>query len=184
LLYSYQVNQQGEPKVPPFIRGIMIKFLVLLFGIGIANAETLPNPNIPPVSNLINGKVLPMEPTLAKQQSLEMYQKIDKLYLITHRTLRAKGTRAPIHVHPFGGQTCVVSGEMTLFMDGVSPVKKTAGECYWMPPVTRMSGVNTGDTDALMFDTFLVDNEDDIWIIVEPNLPFNQEQYNSQYHRH
>jgi quercetin dioxygenase-like cupin family protein len=160
----------------------MFKFVILLFSMCVANADTLPNPNIPPVSDLINGKVLPMQPTLAKEQSLEMSQKIGKMTLFTHRTLRAKGTRAPIHVHPFGGQTCVVSGEMTLYMDGAQPARKVAGECYWMPPVTRMSGVNTGDTDALMFDTFLVDNEDDIWVIVEPNLPFTQKQYNSGYH--
>ena len=160
----------------------MLKVLFFLFFSSFAFAESLPNPNIPPVSNLINGKVLPMTPTLAKNQTLVMDQKIGKFTLFTHLTLRAKGTRAPIHVHPFGGQTCVVSGEMTLYMDGAQPVKKVAGECYWMPAVTRMSGVNTGDSDALMYDTFLVDNEDDIWIIVEPNLPFNQKQYNTFHH--
>ena len=160
----------------------MLKALFLLFFINSAYAETLPNPNIPPVSNLINGEVPPMQPSLAKEQSLEMDQKIGKMTLFTHRTLRAKGTRAPIHIHPFGGQTCVVSGEMTLYMDGSTPARKVAGECYWMPPKVRMSGVNTGDTDALMFDTFLVDNEDDIWVIVEPNLPFTQKQYNALSH--
>jgi len=157
----------------------MFKLIVLLLSMDITNVFGLPNPNIPPVSDLINGQVPPMTPTLAKEQSLEMSQKIGNMTLYTHRTLRSKGTRAPIHVHPFGGQTCVISGEMTLYMDGEKPAKKVAGECYWMPAVTRMSGVNTGDSDALMFDTFLVDNEDDIWIIVEPNLPFTQKQYNS-----
>jgi len=160
----------------------MIKLFLLLLCFSTANAETLPNPNIPPVSDLINGEILPMQPSLAKEQSMEMNQTIGKMTLFTHKTLREKGTRAPIHVHPFGGQTCVVSGEMTLYMDGAKPARKVAGECYWMPPKIRMSGVNTGDTDALMFDTFLVDTEEDIWIIVEPNLPFNQKQYNTFKH--
>lgn len=162
----------------------MIKLLILTMCLFVSNVYALPNPNIPPVSNLINGEVPPMQPTLAKEQSLEMNQKIGKMTLFTHRTVRAKGTRAPIHIHPFGGQTCVVSGEMTLYMDGAAPARKVAGECYWMPAVSRMSGVNTGDTDAVMFDTFLVDNEDDIWIIVEPNLPFTQKQYNSNLNHH
>lgn len=167
---------------------IMKKYLLaaILLSTGLMAAE-LPNPNIPPVSNLINGKLLPMNPTLAKKQSLELsITKINgtALTLITHRTTRARGTRAPIHIHPYGGQTCVIKGEMTLFMDGAEPARKVAGECYWMPARVRMSGVNTGKTDAVMFDTFLVPSEDDVWLIVEPDLPFNQHQLNQSYHKH
>lgn len=160
--------------------------ITLLLSTGLMAAE-LPNPNIPPVSNLINGKLLPMKPTLAKNQTLQLSVagvNGSNFTLITHRTVRAHGTRAPIHIHPYGGQTCVIKGEMTLFMDGAEPARKVAGECYWMPARVRMSGVNTGKTDAVMFDTFLVPSEDDIWVIVEPDLPFTQHQLNQPYHKH
>ena len=58
-------------------------FLFLMLCIGTVNAETLPNPNIPPVSNLINGQVPPMTPTLAKNQTLVMDQKIGKFTLLS-----------------------------------------------------------------------------------------------------
>lgn len=158
--------------------------LSLFTGSVLAQSQ-LPNPNVPPVSNLINGQTVPMVPTLAKNQTLQLeVKKVNgsEFTLITHRTVRSKGTRAPIHIHPYGGQTCVYKGEMTLYMDGAEPARKTAGECYWMPAKTRMSGVNTGNTDAVMFDTFLVPTADDIWIIVEPDLPFTQHQLNKSYH--
>ena len=40
-------------------------------------------------------------------------------------------------------QTCVIAGEMTLYMDGAEPKVAPEGSCYWMPPGRRMSGVNT-----------------------------------------
>ena len=150
-----------------------------------AEAQTsLPNPNVPPASNLINGKPVPMKPTLAMDQTLVL--KVPNVNgsgytVFTHLTIRARGTRAPIHLHPYGGQTCVAQGEMTLYMDGVEPARKIAGECYWMPPGRRMSGVNTGTGDAVMFDTFVVPTEDDVWQIVEPGLPFTSKQYNHPY---
>jgi hypothetical protein len=75
------------------------------------------------------------------------------------------GTRAPIHVHPFGGQTCVVWGQMTLWLEDVEGKKTTtttkkSGECYWMPPNQRMSGVNDGETAAVMLDLFIVEGSE------------------------
>lgn len=159
--------------------------LATLASVGTAQTQ-LPNPNVPPPSNLINNKPVPGKPTLAMDQTevLRVAKANGSAYtLITHLTIRARGTRAPIHIHPYGGQTCVVQGEMTLYMDGVEPARKQAGECYWMPAGPRMSGVNTGKGDAVMFDTFLVPTEDDVWQIVEPGLPFTQRQYNHP-HRH
>lgn len=162
--------------------------LLLALGLAISTAAAaqtgLPNPNVPPASNLINGQPVPMKPTLALKQTESLrVENVNGsgLLLVTHLTVRAKGTRAPIHLHPYGGQTCVARGEMTLYMDGVEPARKVAGECYWMPPGVRMSGVNTGDGTAVMFDTFLVPSEMDVWQIVEPGLSFTSKQYN---HRH
>jgi len=151
----------------------------LLLTAGSVTAQVLPP------SNRINGEVPPMTPTLAASQRLEMKQTVGNGFiLITHQTYRARGTRAPIHTHPYGGQTCVIKGEMTLYMDGATPARKVAGECYWMPPNRRMTGVNTGKSEAVMFDTFLVPDEKDIWIIVEPNLPFNVNTKNANRHLH
>lgn len=136
----------------------------------ILNKTKLPNPNIYP-SNKINGEVPPMKPTLAAKQDLIVKENVGNGWtLITNRTYRAKGTRAPIHIHPYGGQTCVVVGEMTLYMDGAEPARKISGDCYYMPPGRRMSGVNSGDNDAIMFDTFSVPEGEDTWQIVEPGF--------------
>jgi hypothetical protein len=80
-------------------------------------------------------------------------------------------------MHQFGGQTCIASGEMTLFLEGASPQRAPAGTCYWMPPGRRMAGVNTGSTDAIMFDTFIAPNEAAIWSVVEPGLQNEQDQF-------
>lgn len=89
----------------------------------------------------------------------------DGKYIISEVTYRKKGTRAPIHVHPFGGQTCVVWGQMTLWLEDVerkttSTTTKKTGECYWMPPNQRMSGVNDGATAAVMLDLFIVEGSE------------------------
>jgi len=129
-----------------------------------------------PLSNLINGSVLPMTPTMSDKSSAVVLDITDgKWQRITNKTVRLAGTRAPIHAHPHGGETCVMQGEMTLYMDDAPiPVTKQAGECYWMPPGHRMSGVNTGKGTAIMFDSFLVPLGTPTIIFVEPGF----EQYN------
>lgn len=39
---------------------------------------------------------------------------------------REPGTRTAIHMHDYAGVTCIVQGEMTLYMEGVSPIRKQA----------------------------------------------------------
>lgn len=139
--------------------------------------QTVPNPNIER-SNLINGTVPPMTPSKSMFETRLITQSYDNGWqLITSRTVRQAGTRSPIHVHPFGGQTCVLSGEMTLYMDGAEPLVAGPGECYSMPPGRRMTGVNSADSATFMIDTFFVPKGEGVWIVVEPGMEDSQGQF-------
>jgi quercetin dioxygenase-like cupin family protein len=84
-----------------------------------------------------------------------------------HRTVRAPGTRAPIHFHDAGGATCVIEGEMTLYLPGAEPQRAVAGDCYYMPPGKPMSGVNSGTVDAVLLDIFTVPEGTPVWRVIE-----------------
>jgi quercetin dioxygenase-like cupin family protein len=151
----------------------------------------VPNPNIER-SNLINGKVPPNTPTKTMFETRLLT--IDQLdakgnptgwVTVTSRSVRDFGTRSPIHVHPYGGQTCVVSGEMTLYLDGDTNLKTAqSGECYWMPAGRRMSGVNSAKTPTIMIDTFVVPKGEQVWIVVEPGMEDSQDQFDKLFHTH
>ena len=105
----------------------------------------------------LNGVIPPGVATAAKQQETLLRTPDGKGHeSIVHRTVRAPGTRAPIHIHGYGGTTCVLEGEMTLLMEGGKPALAKAGTCYYMPPGIPMSGFNTGSVDAVMLDMFVV----------------------------
>lgn len=172
---------------------IMKKILLILLVLCLPTATLavdaeIVNPNIER-SNLINGEVPPMTPSksMFEMRLLTidlMNAKGEKTgwTLITSRTVRQQGTRSPIHVHPFGGQTCVVSGQMTLYMDGAEPFVADAGECYWMPPGRRMTGVNTAGSATIMMDTFVVPMGNPVWIVVEPGMEDSQDQFDDHKH--
>lgn len=138
-----------------------------------------------PGNSLINGKPLPMVAAKSTSETIVLNTKegLGDKELITFRTVRAKGTRSPIHMHPHGGQTCVLSGEMTLYLDGAEPLKASAGSCYWMPPNRRMSGVNTADGETIMLDSFVVPTGSDIWVVVEPGLGNTSNQFDKTHHQ-
>ena len=137
----------------------------------------MPNPNIER-SNKINGEVPPMTPSKSMFETRLLTENVGGGWmLITSRTVRQAGTRSPIHVHPYGGQTCVVSGEMTLYMDGAEPLVAGPGECYFMPPGRRMTGVNSADGATFMLDTFVVPKGEQVWIVVEPGMEDSQNQF-------
>jgi len=147
---------------------LTMSILTLLTGCFHDEETTLPNPNVPTPSNLINGEVPPMRPTRALEQSIAVQVIDGGRELLTERTIREVGTRAPIHIHPYGGQTCIAEGEMTLYMDGSEPARAVAGTCYFMPSTHRMTGVNTGSINAVMFDSFVIPVGEEVWQIVEP----------------
>jgi quercetin dioxygenase-like cupin family protein len=93
------------------------------------------------------------------------------------RSVRAFGTRSPIHMHEHGGITCVVEGEMTLYLEGAEPQRAPAGQCYYMPPGKPMSGVNTGRSDTVMHDIFTIPEGTDIWKVVEAGQQDAQDEF-------
>lgn len=151
----------------------------------------VPNPNIER-SERINGKELPNKATktmferrLLTIDQLDATGKPTGWVTVTSRSVRDRGTRSPIHVHPFGGQTCVVSGEMSLYLDGEPTIQKAGpGDCYWMPAGRRMSGVNSADTPTIMIDTFVVPKGEQVWIVVEPGMEDAQDQFDKLFHTH
>lgn len=154
----------------------------------------LPNPNIER-SDKINGKIPPNKPSktmfetrVITQDILDGQGQSTGWTIVTSRSVRDKGTRSPIHVHPHGGQTCVVTGEMSLYLDGEPTVQKAGpGDCYWMPSGRRMSGVNSADSPTIMIDTFVVPHGEQVWIVVEPGMEDAQDQFDKTFdtkHRH
>lgn len=144
----------------------------------------LPNPNIEQ-SDKINGKTPPNKASKTMFENRLITQDITDArgdptgwVVVTSRSVRDKGTRSPIHVHPHGGQTCVVSGEMSLYLDGEPTIQKAGpGDCYWMPAGRRMSGVNSAKTPTIMIDTFVVPRGEQVWIVVEPGMTDAQDQF-------
>jgi quercetin dioxygenase-like cupin family protein len=148
----------------------------------ITDSVTVLNPNIER-SNLINGEIPPMTPSKSMFETRLLTENYANGWqVITSRTVRQAGTRSPIHVHPYGGQTCVLSGEMTLYMDGSEPLVAGPGECYWMPPGRRMTGVNSAESATLMLDTFFVPKGEGVWIVVEPGMEDSQGQFDDHSH--
>jgi quercetin dioxygenase-like cupin family protein len=88
--------------------------------------------------------------------------------LLIEKGTRKAGTRVGIHIHKYGGHTCVISGTITDFIQGVEPKQFSAGECYYMPPNIPMSAANLGETDAILIDTFILPIGEPAITILEP----------------
>ena len=101
--------------------------------------------------------------------------------VIVEQTTRAAKTRTPIHMHDHGGITCVIEGEMTLYMEGVEPKRAQAGECYYMPEGRMMAGVNSGSLPAVMHDTFILPKDAAAWRIVEKGAQSYQDQFDKHH---
>ncbi|MSO95964.1 MAG: hypothetical protein EXQ81_09260 [Thermoleophilia bacterium] len=135
----------------------------------------LPHPNIEQ-SDKINGKVPPNKPSktmsetrLITEEILDPKGKPTGWVMITNLSTRGQGTRAPIHIHPYGGQTCVLAGELSLYLEGEPTIQKTGpGHCYYMPAGPRMTAVNSANIDSIFLDTFVVPKSAESWIIVAP----------------
>ena len=91
--------------------------------------------------------------------------------IVVEKGIRKAGTRVGIHVHEYGGHTCVLSGEITGFMEGHAPKKWPAGTCYYMPPAMLMAAANLGMEDAVLVDTFILPPGKPTITIREPGFP-------------
>ncbi len=91
--------------------------------------------------------------------------------IVVEKGVRKAGTRVGIHVHEYGGHTCVLSGEITGFMEGHAPKKWPAGTCYYMPPDMPMAAANLGTEDVVLVDTFILPPGKPTITILEPGVP-------------
>ncbi|MEP5151752.1 hypothetical protein [Planktotalea sp.] len=87
--------------------------------------------------------------------------------LVVMKGTRLAGTRVGIHIHAYGGHTCVMSGVITDFVEGHDPGLFPKDTCYYMPPNTYMTAANLGSEDAVLIDTFIVPPGKDFIQIVE-----------------
>jgi quercetin dioxygenase-like cupin family protein len=115
----------------------------------------------------VNGLAPVGTPSVLQQSVKEVDETAHGVRHLVYREVRAAGTRSPIHVHPSGGITCIMSGEMTLFLEGLPPRVAQSGDCYWMPPNTPMYGYSSGSTDATFFDSFDLAPGEEEWDVVE-----------------
>ena len=120
----------------------------------------------------INNAPVPGE-MLPEQNVFVMLDTIDAHgnHLKTSQGTRMAGTRVAIHTHQFGGETCVLSGVITDFVEGHEPMEWPAGTCYYMPPNTLMSAANLGTEDAVLIDTFNQPPDTPLITIREPGWP-------------
>ncbi len=118
---------------------------------------------------------------IARALASETLIKVERpngMEVLVVRTVRQAGTRTPVHRHNHSGVTCVLEGEMTLYLEGSAPQLAQAGDCYNMPAGLSMAGVNQGTADAVMHDIFTVPKGADVWTVLEV------ESLQNQFHRH
>ena len=82
---------------------------------------------------------------------------------------RKAHTRTPIHTHDSGGITCLVEGEMTLYIENHESKRVQVPGCFYMPSGKRMIGYNSGDSTAILYDIFEGDLGFKHWSIQEKN---------------
>ena len=137
------------------ISGLAFLLLAAAAGTGLAAAQAADMAiGVLDVASL-NGAAppVPVAPLVAPHTMMDIIDSNGMRVVVLMGTRKA-GTRAPIHVHDFGGHTCVFSGEITVFMEGHAPQRQPAGSCYDMPPATLMSAANLGNEDVVLTDTF------------------------------
>jgi len=160
----------------------MITILLLLYTLTFSNLSYgQPSIERAEADAQLNGSILPG--TIARsinQKRLFNLNDGKGNQFIVERTTRAANTRTPIHLHDHGGVTCVIEGEMTLYLEKSEPKRAVAGECYYMPADLMMAGFNSGTTNAVMHDMFTLPLGASIWRVVEKNA----ESYQDQFEKH
>ncbi len=134
-----------------------------------AEGVMTPGPVITGPVSMINGAV-PQGKLDPLQNVSTMLDTVDSQgnRLFVSRGTRMPGTRVGIHVHEYGGHTCVISGEITDFVEGQESSTFPAGTCYYMPPNTLMTAANLGTETAVLIDNFTLPIDAPVITILEP----------------
>lgn len=150
--------------------------MILLAGgalTGCSTSNTNPTSDSQPTGggpvSLINGSV-PSGKLDPLQNVTTMLDTVDSQgnRLFVSRGTRMPGTRVGIHVHEYGGHTCVISGTITDFVEGQKSSTFPAGTCYYMLPNTPMTAANLGTEPAVLIDNFTLPTDAPIITILEP----------------
>lgn len=128
--------------------------------------------NIEPVKT-INGKSIPgtIKP-LVNSKTLVDEIRPDGKRILAVRGTRLPGTRVPIHIHEFSGLTCVISGQITDFVEGQNDNVFGPGDCYYMPAATPMSAVNLGKDPAVLVDIFVLPVDEMPMKVIESGIQY------------
>ena len=128
-----------------------------------AIAERLP-------TTMINGKTLPGSiQSLTNQEILFDRKSSNGQRVVAARGTRLQGTRTPIHVHDHGGITCIISGEITDFVENHPAKTYGPGDCYYMPANTPMAAYNSGNSPTMLIDIFTLPYNAELMTIIEPS---------------
>ncbi|MFN8125090.1 MAG: hypothetical protein U0R64_01060 [Candidatus Nanopelagicales bacterium] len=131
-------------------------------------------------ASTVNGMVPPGRPAkVIKSVLVSDTDNGDGTHTVVFRDSRAAGTRTPIHTHPYSGKTCLLKGQMTLYLEGADPSTARKGECYDMPSGLVMSGSNQGRRTAVFTDTFTIPQGESVWDVVEPGQEYIEDQFAS-----
>ena len=120
------------------------------------------------LEDLIRTGVLPQNP----QKPLSVTPLLDRVkdgstatsVFLLHRKAH---TRTPIHSHDSGGITCLIQGEMTLFVEGQRPLRIETPGCFYMPSGKKMIGYNSGNKTAVLYDIFEGQTDFQHWSVHE-----------------
>lgn len=162
--YSVQVRTLPVTLTATCSAGVL---LIAACGSQNGTQELIDEANAYPLVSEINGALPPGEPTLVHTSVEVLDMMRDGQQVRVYRDTRDPGTRSPIHLHPFGGWTCVVSGEAILYLEGAEPRTRKSGDCVAMPAMTPMSNVNLGPDPAVILDSFVTPPGAPVWRIIE-----------------
>jgi len=106
------------------------------------------------INGIVMEDIVPMTRFTKLEPKMAEYYDYSGMKVTTYIGIREARSRMAIHMHPFGGQTCVVSGSpATIFLEGTNVTTEyPAGTCYYMPPGVFMTAANLGDEDQLLID--------------------------------
>lgn len=130
--------------------------LKILFGFAaLLAASSLNSALALPLEDLIRSGALPQYP----QKPLSVTPLLDRIVdgptqTTVFLTQRKSRTRTPMHTHDVGGVTCLLKGEMSLYVEGEKRLRVRAPGCYYMPSGKKMIGYNSGDSTAVFYDMF------------------------------
>ena len=128
----------------------------------------------------INGEIPPGRVTSAARVELLARLPVDNgQEMLTYRTTRIPGTRAPIHSHQYGGITCLLQGESTMRVKGKPPMTHQEGDCYPMPSGVPMVNLNSGKGKFVTLDFFQVPKGAPVWHILEPGTEAISNQFDA-----